>query len=109
MPQNINVEGHLFINKVWLDRLGLPIPSTFAEFEKTLRSFRDNDPNGNGLKDELPFSGTWGGYESVLEFLTFWGMPYGSGEIWLHINEDHKVVSQLQHQNFRPAMETLMR
>jgi putative aldouronate transport system substrate-binding protein len=109
MPQNINVESHLFINKAWLDKLGLPVPTTFAEFENTLRAFRDQDPNGNGIKDEFPFSGTWGGYESVLEFLSFWGMPYKSGENWLYITDDHRVTSQLLHENFRSAMETLNR
>jgi putative aldouronate transport system substrate-binding protein len=109
MPQNINVEGHLFINKAWLDKLGLPIPTTMTEFENTLRAFRDRDPNENGIKDELPFSGQWGSYESVLEFLSFWGMPYKNNENWLCITDDHRVTSQLLHENFRPAMETLNR
>jgi putative aldouronate transport system substrate-binding protein len=109
MPQNINVEGHLFINKVWLDKLGLPIPTTLAEFENTLRAFRDKDPNGNGKKDELPFSGYWGSYESAVAFLSFWGIPYKNGENWLHITDDHRVVSHLQDPNFRAAMETLSR
>jgi putative aldouronate transport system substrate-binding protein len=109
MPQNINVEAHLFINKAWLDKLGLPVPVSIAEFENTLRAFRDRDPNGNGIKDELPFSGTWGSYESVLEFLSFWGIPFKNNENWLYITDDHQVTSQLLHQNFRPAMETLSR
>jgi putative aldouronate transport system substrate-binding protein len=109
LPQNINVEAHLFINKAWLDKLGLGIPTTLAEFENTLRAFRDRDPNGNGQKDELPFSGTMNSYESVLEFLSFWGIPYKNNENWLYISDDHKVTSQLSHQNFRAAMETLSR
>jgi putative aldouronate transport system substrate-binding protein len=109
MPQNINVEGHLFINKAWLDKLGLGIPTTFTEFENTLLAFRDKDPNGNGIKDELPFSGKWDGYESVLALLPFWGIPYKNGENWLHITDDHKVVSHLHDKNFRAAMETLSR
>ncbi|WP_248926231.1 extracellular solute-binding protein [Paenibacillus hamazuiensis] len=46
----------LFINKKWLDKLGLPIPATPDEFYKTLKAFKDNDMNGNGKKDEVPFS-----------------------------------------------------
>mgnify|MGYP005773075751 CR=1 FL=1 len=47
----------LFINKTWLDQLGLPLPTTLEEFENTLKAFRDNDMNGNGsTTDEIPFS-----------------------------------------------------
>jgi putative aldouronate transport system substrate-binding protein len=102
VPQNINVEAHLFINKTWLDNLRLPVPTTFAQFESTLRAFKTNYPNA------YPFSGTWGGYESVLQFLSFWGIPFG-GASWLHITDDNQVVSQLQHSNLRAAMETLSR
>ena len=101
LPQNINVEGHLFINQAWLNQLGLPVPTTLAQFENTLRAFRDRIPNS------IPFTGTWGGYESIFQFLSFWGIPYHGS--WLHINDDHRVVSQLQHQNFRTAIETLSR
>ncbi|CAG7648252.1 hypothetical protein PAESOLCIP111_05563 [Paenibacillus solanacearum] len=46
----------LFINKKWLDQLGLPLPTTPDEFYKALKAFKDNDMNGNGKKDEVPFS-----------------------------------------------------
>ena len=46
-----------WINKVWLDKLGLSMPTTTDEFAEVLRAFRDQDPNGNGLKDEVPFTG----------------------------------------------------
>jgi putative aldouronate transport system substrate-binding protein len=111
VPQNINAEAHLFINKAWLDKLGLPVPAGITEFANTLRALRDRDPNGYGIIDELPFSGTWGGYEGVLQFLSFWGIPFGTyeGGNWIYITDDHKVVTSLQNRNLRPAMETLSR
>jgi putative aldouronate transport system substrate-binding protein len=39
----------------WLKKLGLKMPETIDEFTNTLRAFRDQDPNGNGRKDEIPF------------------------------------------------------
>lgn len=45
-----------FINKDWLDKLGLEIPTTTEEFRAVLKAFKENDPNGNGLPDELPWS-----------------------------------------------------
>lgn len=46
----------LFINKTWLDKLGLKAPETMEEFATVLKAFRDNDMNENGKKDEIPFS-----------------------------------------------------
>ncbi len=53
-----------YINKAWLDRLGLPIPTSLEELKEVLIAFRDKDPNGNGIQDEIPVygmqSGTYG-------------------------------------------------
>jgi len=46
-----------YINKVWLDNLGLEIPTTTDELYDVLVAFRDQDPNGNGIKDEIPMLG----------------------------------------------------
>lgn len=54
LSQNINTDGHFFINRTWLDRLGLAVPTTIEELTDVLRAFRDRDPNGNGLADEIP-------------------------------------------------------
>ncbi len=42
------------INKQWLDKLNLPIPSTWDELYTTLKAFKTQDPNGNGKADEIP-------------------------------------------------------
>lgn len=45
----------MFMNKTWLDNLGLEVPTTFTEFEKVLLAFKENDANGNGdPDDEIP-------------------------------------------------------
>jgi len=46
-----------WINQRWLDKLGLKTPSTTEEFRAVLEAFRDRDPNGNGLRDEIPAGG----------------------------------------------------
>lgn len=45
------------VYKPWLDKLGLDIPKTTDEFYDMLVAFRDQDPNGNGIKDEIAFTG----------------------------------------------------
>ena len=46
-----------FINKTWLDKLGLQPPTDYLELITVLTAFRDQDPNGNGLNDEIPMMG----------------------------------------------------
>lgn len=46
-----------YINKTWLSNLGLDVPNTIDELTEVLIAFRDEDPNGNGIKDEIPLSG----------------------------------------------------
>ena len=48
----------LWVYKPWLDKLGIAVPTTTDEFEAMLIAFRDQDPNGNGIADEVPFSGS---------------------------------------------------
>lgn len=48
----------VWINTEWLDKLNLEMPTDIASLEKVLYAFRDNDPNGNGLKDEIPLFGS---------------------------------------------------
>lgn len=47
---------HMFINKTWLDKLGLSVPTTWDELKTTLEAFKTKDPNGNGKADEIPMN-----------------------------------------------------
>lgn len=49
-----NNENGMFINQKWLKAVGKEIPTTIDELYDVLVAFRDQDPNGNGLKDEIP-------------------------------------------------------
>lgn len=44
-----------FIRKDWLDKLNLQEPKTVDEYYKVLKAFKEQDPNGNGKQDEVPF------------------------------------------------------
>ncbi|NMM94579.1 extracellular solute-binding protein [Bifidobacterium oedipodis] len=47
---------HLFINKTWLDKLGLAVPTTWDELFNVMEAFKTQDPNGNGQADEIPYA-----------------------------------------------------
>src|SRR5690554_3248837 len=47
-----------FINQKWLDNLNLEMPETINEYYDVLKAFKNNDPNLNGINDEIPLSST---------------------------------------------------
>jgi len=53
-----SMRGNAWINKTWLDKLQLEMPTNNEELVKVLKAFRDKDPNGNGVKDEIPMFGS---------------------------------------------------
>ncbi|MEN0083673.1 MAG: ABC transporter substrate-binding protein [Leifsonia sp.] len=54
---HIQYPSKLWINTDWLKKLGLQMPKTTADMTKVLEAFKNDDPNGNGQKDEIPLSG----------------------------------------------------
>lgn len=47
-----------FIRKDWLDKLGLPLPTTTEEFVDALRAFKEQDPGEIGADKVIPFTMT---------------------------------------------------
>ncbi len=47
-----------FIRKDWLDKLGLPLPTTTEEFYQALVAFKTQDPGGVGKDKVVPFTMT---------------------------------------------------
>ncbi|MCR5102772.1 MAG: extracellular solute-binding protein [Butyrivibrio sp.] len=86
-PETWNLTpNRTYINKAWLDKLGLDVPTTTAELKDVLIAFRDNDPNGNGVQDELGVYGiSAGGYgentvDSLMNAFLFWNGGLGLSE-----------------------------
>ena len=107
IPQNVNTQSHMFINKQWLDNLGLAIPTTLEELEQVLIAFRDQDADGDGdPSNEIPYGGCFTNIQNgILTLLRDFGLPYNDS--YLSISDDDKVYSQLTHESLRPALELL--
>lgn len=91
-PQSWNLTPYrMYINKTWLDRLRLEMPSTTDEFYEVMKAFVNNDPNGNGIKDEIGVYGlAAGGYgENITVALMNSFIFYNGG---LSLSEDGKTV-----------------
>jgi putative aldouronate transport system substrate-binding protein len=115
IAQNVNHQGNHYINKAWLDKLGLPIPKTIDELTNVLIAFRDRDPNGNGIKDEIPFiaGGTFPIKDETTgiypHFASF-GVPLHDNQrygCYASITREGKVQFAVDYPGFRDAVEWL--
>ena len=75
-PMTWNMSAfRMFINREWLEVLNLEMPTTTDELYEVLKAFANEDPNGNGLKDEIPVYGIAGN-----------GRTYGMNTVWALMN-----------------------
>lgn len=102
----------LYTNKVWLDKLGLEVPKTTDELYDVLVAFRDNDPNGNGVQDEIGVYGDYDGFygentvAALINAFTFFNNFEQNGG--LALAEDGKtVIAPFVTPEFQDAMRYL--
>lgn len=90
---NRDFPDNLYINKSWLDKLGLEVPTTMDEYYDVLKAFKEQDPNGNGQADEIPY--TFSQWHHIQGYGGFFG-AYGRAEAFNGNKdgkfEDHFVV-----------------
>ena len=96
-------KSHTWINQQWLDKLGLQAPTTIEELYDVLVAFRDQDPNGNGKKDEIPIiARTDTGYADVVSWIVN-AFTYYNYKTHFRI-QDGKVDTPYLDDNYREAL-----
>lgn len=95
----------LYINKAWLDKLGLDVPADYDELYNVLKAFKERDPNGNGKADEIPFSFSKDEYPSEL-FLSFGSQDLTNiNDLDAHIEvKDGKVLFSAVQPEYQEAI-----
>lgn len=95
-----------FIRYDWLDKLGLEMPETVDEVKKVLEAFRDNDPNGNGKKDEVPyFARQW---EELIRLVVLWdGRSSGSDTYHSVYVDEGKLKHPYAGEGYREGIKNL--
>ena len=104
IPKNqvMNNAEFWFIRADWLDKLGLEVPTTVDELYDVLTAFRNEDPNGNGLKDEIPLFDR-AGWKMPDEYLYLWDT---SIEFYVR---DGKITYEPLEENFKTGVTNLIK
>ena len=100
------IDSQLWINQKWLDQLNLQTPETPEELKEVLIAFRDQDPNGNGIQDEIPFTfeDAWGWGNTIENVFGAWGVLENGYHVF---TEDGKVTFSAKEQGYYDALSYL--
>lgn len=116
IPQYIGSEGAVrgvtttnrvtYINKTWLDKLNLEMPATTAQLQDVLKAFKEGDPNGNGLADEIPLS-TFADNQYFSDWLGAFGLvPNANENNYENIAvKDGKVVFSAAEEEYKEGVK----
>ena len=100
------IDYQMWINTEWLDKLDLPMPTDPDSLYNTLVAFRDNDPNGNGKKDEIPLYGSQEGYfgADVINWLVNM-FVYFDDVKHFNVDEDGQLYTPFTTDKYREALQ----
>lgn len=91
----VDIMDQLFINTVWLENLNLEMPTTLEEYYEVLKAFKTQDPNKNGLNDELPFTVRMErGGNNIVTFMSNFGLPIDQN--YAMLKEDTYVFGPME-------------
>ena len=99
----------MWINQDWLEKLGLEMPTTTDELLDVLIAFRDGDPNGNGMKDEIPLVGGVGWIMNPVMVIMN-AFEYYTGDYYdhmLNVDEEGKLYPQYTTDGFKEGLRYL--
>ena len=95
------------INTEWLQKLNLSMPTTIDELYDVLVAFRDQDPNGNGKKDEVPLMGlTNTNGRGVDDYIINAFIQYSHNR-YAMIDDDGKAFAHYTTDEYREALKFL--
>lgn len=106
--------GPFVINQKWLDKLGLPMPTTPEEFKNTLIAFRDaGDLNENGEADEIPYAVNFLANDIFNSYNTFFNMmgcfgesvAYADPYAFCNVDENGKVYFAVTGEAFKNTLK----
>ncbi|WP_026011350.1 extracellular solute-binding protein [Paenibacillus sp. OSY-SE] len=104
----------IYINKKWLDNLGLPVPKTTEEFRSTLKAFHEKDANGDGTAgNEMSWVAPTGTLNWTLERQLFGSFGMGNGGLkansnWIYKDKDGQLKTIFNDPKYKEVWKYLI-
>lgn len=101
----VEVKG-LILRTDWLEKLNLEMPATIDDWYTVLKAFKEGDPNGNGMADEIPIT-AFGGGNGLGEYgylATAFGL---AAPVAKYIDVDGVAVNQYEEPGFKEFLTFL--
>lgn len=93
------------VRRDWLEACSIEtLPETMDEWETVLTAFKEKDPNGNGLNDEIPL--VTSSANELMNWIRAWGITNG---FYISDPENQTVGYGFYTEEYREALETLHR
>lgn len=92
-----------FVRQDWLDAVGMEAPTTVDELHDVLTAFVNEDPNGNGQKDEVGYFTRLTNTDNVLKGLL---SLFGIQDAW-HTDEEGNVGVGLYSEEYKEAIKSV--
>lgn len=92
-----------FVRQDWLDAVGMEAPTTVDELHDVLTAFVNEDPNGNGQKDEVGYFTRLANTDNVLKGLL---SLFGIQDAW-HTDEEGNVGVGLYSDEYKEAIKSV--
>lgn len=101
-----DIGGMPFINVSWIEKLGLSYPETTEDLYNVLTAFKNGDPNGNGVADEIPMSAMDKTLDPVIARIISgaFGFPY-FGDTMISTTLDGSVYFSPACDGYKEAMK----
>ncbi len=99
-------DSQVWINQEWLDTLGLEKPTDPDSLYTVLKAFKEKDPNGNGLADEIPLIGTNASLAGdTIGWLINMFIYYDSSVSQFNVDEDGQLYLVPTTDQYREALK----
>lgn len=94
------------INKVWLDELGLEVPTTTEEFYQVLKAFKENAGKGSIPENVIPYAccGITNNVGGVLDVIGSFGIRVSGENYMVTVDDDGKVEFNYVNEDIKEAL-----
>lgn len=106
LPLRAAVANNGYINRKWLDNLGLEMPTTYEELEAVLQAFKDEDADGDGdATNEIPYTYTGSCSFDIRNILLPFGTMTSRVNNYMGLNADGEAVFVPVEENYKEAVK----